>query len=166
MSGDSAMPTPASWTQQDRDERGRFGALAPPAGQGAAAKTQARAISYGALGHLPVAQRAQYEAHLGMGGLDRLTGSLLAWHAAAHLDRSAFREKFLGGAGSDELVDHLRKAASGANAATEVGVAAATTELAAAHQLMGAGAWPRFVAASHGRAMAAPMTETADSVTI
>ena len=165
------MPNQAPWTQQDRDERGRFGALAPPVGAGTAAKTRARAISYGALGHLPVAQRTQYEAHLRMGGLDHVTGSLLAWHAAAHLDRSTFRDKFLGGVGSDALVDLLRKAAAGASAATEAGVAAATTELAAAHQLMGAGAWPRFVAASHGRAIAAvapaePVTETADPVTV
>jgi hypothetical protein len=146
------MPAKETWTQQRRDERGRFGNLPAPTPATPPTLAQAKAVTYGAIGHLPAAQRAGYETQLAMGGLGRLTESLMAWHAAAHLDRMAFRERFLGGVGSDDLVDHLRKAASGATATTTAELSAATAELAAAHQLMGSNAWPRFVATARGRA--------------
>jgi hypothetical protein len=133
------------WTRLDRDEGGRFVSVR------AAPQALASAVSHGAIGYLPAAQRSRYESHLAGGGLQRLIGSLLAWHAAGDIDHAAFRDRFLDGKGSDELIDHLRKAASGVAAATLDDLKAATTELAAAHQLMGAHMWPSFVSAAHGQ---------------
>jgi hypothetical protein len=154
-----------SWTQLGRDEAGRFVSGSPPAAAPGAprpsAAAQVKAVSYGVIGHLPAAQRGRYESLLAEGGMQRLTSSLLAWHAAEGLDRSAFRDRFLGGRGSDELVDHLRKAASGAGATTSEALCAATGELAAAHQLLGPDFWRSFVATAQGYAqVVAPEGET------
>jgi hypothetical protein len=112
-------------------------------------QAQLQAVTYGVLGHLPATQRGRYEALLANGGLQRLTTALQTWHAAADLDRDAFRDRFLGGRGSDAVVDYLRKAASGAAATTPGEVTEATTSLAAAHQAMGANLWPTFMTAAH-----------------
>jgi hypothetical protein len=88
--------------------------------------------------------------------LAKLSECLLAWSRASTLDRDAFREQFFGGAGSDEAVDHLRKAAEGAAKATTVDEQRdAAGELAAAYRSVGPDRWPRFVAAAHEHTMAA-----------
>jgi hypothetical protein len=111
-------------------------------------------VVYGAVGHLSPSERTKYTAHLDHGGLAKLSECLLAWSKASTLDRDAFRERFLGGAGSDEAVDHLRKAALGAAKATTIDEQRdAAGELAAAYLTVGADRWPRFVAAAHEHTM-------------
>jgi hypothetical protein len=115
-----------------------------------------KAVVYGAVGHLSPSERPKYTAHLDQGGLLKLSESLLAWSRASNLSREGFRERFLGGAGSDEVVDHLRKAAGGASKAiTADQQRDAAGELAAAYRLVGADRWPRFVAAAHEHTTAA-----------
>jgi hypothetical protein len=161
------LPANDSWTELTRDAAGRFrgsGASAGSTHHGTSwrtpaavapvpsAQAQAKAVTYGVIGQLPAAQRSRYENQLASGGLQWLTGGLLAWHAAGHLDHATFRDRYLGGRGSDELVDHLRKAAAGTAATTAEELSAAINELAAAHRLMGANAWPSFLAVAHGHA--------------
>lgn len=111
------------------------------------------AVVYGAVGHLAPGERTQYSAHLDQRGVSRLSDCLLAWSQATHLDRDSFREQFLGGAGSDVVVDHLRQAATGASRATTPEQQRdAASELAAAWRLVGADRWPRFIADAHDRA--------------
>jgi hypothetical protein len=152
---------------QGRDEKGRFGnGTSPHSDETDAGSTSAggsgdllpriRAVVYGAVGHLSPSERAKYTAHLDHGGLLKLSESLLAWSRESTLDRDTFRERFLGGAGSDEAVDHLRKAAEGAAKATTIDEQRdAAGELAAAYRSVGPDRWPRFVAAAHEHTMAA-----------
>jgi hypothetical protein len=158
------MPANDSWMYQGRDEKGRFGTgTSPHSGEtdssaassgtgGTGMLPGMQAVIYGAVGHLSAAERPRYTDHLDHDGLLRLRESLLAWSRAGTLDRDTFRERFLGGAGTDEVVDHLRKAAAGtARATTPDQQRDASGELAAAWQLIGADRWPRFIAAAHGR---------------
>jgi hypothetical protein len=167
------VPANDSWIYQGRDEKGRFGDGTSPQGgdQHAGSTTsdsggngllsRAQAIAYGAVGHLSPAERLQYMAHLDRGGLSRLTENLLAWSHAANLDRNAFREKYLGGVGSDEVVDHLRDAADGAaKATTPEQLRDAAGEVAAAYRLVGAYRWARFIAHAHDRTVAATTPST------
>jgi hypothetical protein len=126
------MPANDSWIYQGRDEKGRFGngtslqsgeadsGSTSPGGGGNDLLPRAQAVIYGAVGHLSPAERQQYAAHLDRGGLSRLSECLPAWSRASSLDRDTFRERYLGGVGSDEAVDHLRKAADGAAKASQV----------------------------------------------
>ncbi len=159
------MPANASWIYQGRDEKGRFGSGTSPgtgdvaAGSGAGGRgmpTPAQAIVYGAVGHLSPAERQQFATHLDQGGLSRLSESLVAWSRAASLDRDTFRERYLGGAGSDDAVDHLRNAAADVTkATTSEQQRDASGELAAAYRVVGPDSWPRFIAAAHELTMAA-----------
>ncbi len=159
------MPANDSWIYQGRDEKGRFGSGTSPdsgeigsgaGGNGRGMLPRAQAIIYGAVGHLSPAERQQYSAHLDQGGLSPLTQSLLAWSRAASLDRDTFRERYLGGTGSDDVVDHLRKAAEGLlGATTPEQQRDASGELAAAYRQVGPDRWPRFIAAADRLAAAA-----------
>ena len=115
-----------------------------------------QAVVYGAVGHLSPAERPQYAAHLDPGGLSALSEGMQAWSRTPNLDRDAFRDKYLGGVGSDEVVDYLRNAAEGAaKATTSQQQHDAAGELAAAYRLVGAGRWPRLIADAQDRAAAA-----------
>ncbi len=159
------MPANDSWIYQGRDEKGRFGSGTSPGSGDAAtgsgsgregAPTPAQAIAYGAVGHLSPAARPQYATHLDQGGLSRLSESLVAWGRVASLDRDTFRERFLGGVGSDDAVDHLRNAAAAVTkASTPEQQRDASGELAAAYRLIGPDRWPRFIAAAHDLTIAA-----------
>jgi hypothetical protein len=119
-----------------------------------------QAVVYGAVGHLSPAERPRYAAHLDRGGLSGLSEGMLAWSRVPNLDRDTFRERYFGGVRSDEVVDHLRKAAEGAAKATTPGQQRdAAGELAAAYRLVGADRWPRFIAGAHDRAAAAATPE-------
>jgi hypothetical protein len=110
--------------------KGRFGTGTSPhdadgdagstnAGKGGDLLPRIQAVVYGAVGHLSATERGKYTAYLERGGLSKLSEGLLAWSKASSLDRDTFRERFLGGVGSDEAVDHLRNAALGAARATK-----------------------------------------------
>jgi hypothetical protein len=161
------MPANDSWMYQGRDEKGRFGdGTSPHSGEMDVGSTNSggggngllprmQAVVYGVVGHLSAAERPQYTASLDHGGVSRLSESLVAWSGAAALGRDAFRERFLGDAGSDEVVDHLRRAAEGASRATTPSQQRdASGELATAWQLVGASRWPRFAATAHDRTVA------------
>jgi hypothetical protein len=153
-----------SWMYQGRDEKARFGSGTSPksddddsdSGGGGAMLPRMRAVVYGAVGHLPPAERTKFTAHVDRrAGVARLSECLLAWSEAKGFGRDSFRERFLGGSGSDEVVDHLRKAADiAARATTPEQQRDAAGELAAAWRLVG-DRWPRFIAAAHDRATAA-----------
>jgi hypothetical protein len=139
-------------TYQRQGEAGQGQGEAGSSGDDMLPPTQA--VVYGAVGHLAPAERTQYSAHLEQGGVSRLSDCLLAWSQATDLDRDSFRHRFLGGAGSDVVVDHLREAATGASSATTAGQQRdAASELAHAWRLVGADRWPRFIADAHDRAM-------------
>jgi hypothetical protein len=156
---------------QGRDEKGRFGnGTSPKAddgdsasrGGGAGMLPQMQAVVYGAVGHLSPAERAKFTAHLDRAGVARLGGCLRAWSKAKGLGRDSFRERFLGGTGSDEVVDHLRKAADiAAGATTPEQQRDASGELAAAWRLVGADRWPRFITAAHELTMSVAGAATA-----
>jgi hypothetical protein len=152
-----------SWMYQGRDERGRFGNGTSPnsddgdpdSSGGAGMLPQMQAVVYGAVGHLSPAERTKFTAYLDRAAVARLSECLLAWSEARGLGRNSFRERFLGGAGSDEVVDHLRKAAdTAARATTPEEQRAAAGELAAAWRSVGGDRWPRFIAGAHDRAAA------------
>jgi len=166
------MPANDSWVYQGRDEKGRFGdGTSPQSGEADTGSTNSggggdglvsriQAVVYGAVGHLSPAGRPQYAAHLDRGGLSGLSEGMLAWSRASNLDRDTFRERYFGGVGSDEVVDHLRQAAEGAaNATTPEQQRDAVGELAAAYQLVGAGRWPRIIADAWDKAAAAATPE-------
>ena len=135
---------------QGRDEKGRFGHGTSPysddtgagsvgADAGGDPLSGIKAVVYGVVGHLSPTERRNYTAHLDQGGLSKLSESLLAWSKASSLDRDTFRERFLGGNGSDEAVDHLRNAAlRAARATTTDEQRDAAGELAGAYRSVGA----------------------------
>lgn len=159
------MPANDSWIHQRRDEEERFGDGTSPqsgnadmasGGGGDGLLPRMEAVVYGAVGHLLPAERPQYAAHLDRGGLSRLSESLLAWSKARSLDRDTFRERYFGSVGSDQVVNHLRKAAQGAaEATTPEQQRDAAGEVAAAYRLVGADRWSRFIADAHDRIAAA-----------
>src|SRR5260370_1211389 len=85
----------------------RIAAALPIAGGGDGTLRRMQVVVYGAVGHLSSVERPQYSAHLDNGDLSRLSESLLAWSKASGLDRDTFRERSLGGTGSDEVVDQV-----------------------------------------------------------
>ncbi len=157
------MPANDSWIYQGRDEKGRFGdGTSPGSGDADAGRSPGGGVNgmlpqtqviYGAVGHLSPAERHQYSPQLEHGGLSRLAGSLAAWSRVSGLDRDTFRERFLGGIGSDDAVDHLRNAAAGASKATSPQQQRdAAAELADAWRLIGADRWARFITGAYQRA--------------
>jgi hypothetical protein len=160
------MPANDSWIYQGRDEKGRFGNGTSPhsssnsnSGQNGVLPRM-QAVIYGAIGHLSPTERPRYAVHFDHGGMSRLKESLLAWSRVADLDRDTARQRYLGGAGTDDVVDHLRRAAEGASkAATPEQQSDASGELAAAYRLIGPDRWPRFIAAARDQTM----TDTAPS---
>jgi hypothetical protein len=158
------MSVTTYWARHHRDHTGRF--VEPPAHDQAGATqdvvrvaqgiqphatpaSQAASIVYGILGHLTPAHRARFESYLAQGGLQRVTANLLAWAAAADLDSGVFRDRFLHGGGSDDLIAKLRKAADGVRATTGEQTGAASDALAAAYQLVGPDRWPTFIATTY-----------------
>jgi hypothetical protein len=165
------MPANDSWIYQGRDEKGRFGTgTSPQSGSTGTASGSAsdrgnnllpriQAVVYGAVGHLSSPERPQYSAHLDRSGVSQLSDSLEAWGRAASLDRDTFRDRYLGGVGSDAMVDHLRKAAEeAAKAVTPEQQRDAADELAAAYRLVGPDRWSRFTAGAQGQTAAVSAT--------
>ncbi len=165
------MPANDSWIYQGRDEKGRFGSgTSPPSGSADTGSGSAsnrgnnllpriQAVIYGAVGHLSPPERPQYSAHLDRSGVSQLSDSLEAWGRTASLDRDTFRDRYLGGIGSDAVVDHLRKAAEeAAKAMTPEQQRDAADELAAAYRLVGPDRWSRFIAGAQGQTAAVAAT--------
>jgi len=111
-----------SWQDQGRQAHGRFGhghsahdqsngdkdvALFDPA-------STTQRIDYVAnsvVGHMPPRLRSHAAASPDSAARGRLRTVMSAWHAAADLNRDAFRRRFLDPYASDETTDLLREAA-------------------------------------------------------
>ncbi len=150
-----------SWMYQGRDEKGRFGnGTSPNSDHGDPGSGDGGSMlpPGGGVWRCRPYDGGRADAVHGASGPERRFAAEqnpAGLESASGLGRDSFRERFLGGAGSDEIVDHLRKAAdNAARATTSEQQRDAAGELATAWRLVGPARWLRFIAAAHDRALA------------
>lgn len=165
------MPPPLStsghtgWQFQGRRQHGWFGHGTAPdqaVDQNHPEAGRADTAAHAAVGALPAADRARYEALLGAGGLAQLRVALPAWAASLEQTGDAFRARFFGNTVGTETAERFRTAAVAiARAATPQARNSAITALANAISTLGVERFGRVLAQTAAVA-ANPIQRVAD----